>query len=155
MRDDVVAVGTACGPRAPREHAGLVDEGGLLDQSVGCFVRRAGEVLVQVDHRPHRDGGPGCAAPGADLVNAHEAAGVLHASQVRAVLVGDCFVGDVDVEHDLAARAVQLLRRTDAGRRPVRLLGVSVQNFCRQADTKDDGGGLPFADEPPESPGTC
>ena len=59
-------------------------------------------------------------------------------------------------EHDLAARAVQLLRRTDAGRRPVRLLGVSVQNFCRQADTKDDGGLLPFADEAPsKSPGTC
>ena len=30
----------------------------------------------------------------------------------------------------LIARAVQLLDRTDAGRRPVRLLGVSVHNFC-------------------------
>ncbi len=30
----------------------------------------------------------------------------------------------------IAARAVELLVRTDAGRRPVRLLGVSVHNFC-------------------------
>jgi DNA polymerase IV len=30
----------------------------------------------------------------------------------------------------IAARAVALLDRTDAGRRPVRLLGVSVHNFC-------------------------
>jgi DNA polymerase-4 len=34
----------------------------------------------------------------------------------------------------LALRAVQLLERTDAGRRPVRLLGVSVHNFCTNAD---------------------
>ena len=34
---------------------------------------------------------------------------------------------------DLAARAVQLLDRTEAGRRPVRLLGVSVHNFCGDA----------------------
>ena len=30
----------------------------------------------------------------------------------------------------IAARAVQLLDKTDAGRRPVRLLGVSVHNLC-------------------------
>jgi DNA polymerase-4 len=33
-------------------------------------------------------------------------------------------------EDELAARAVLLLERTEAGRRPVRLLGVSVHNFC-------------------------
>ena len=33
-------------------------------------------------------------------------------------------------EADLVARGVQLLERTEAGRRPVRLLGVSVHNFC-------------------------
>ena len=31
---------------------------------------------------------------------------------------------------ELARRAVQLLERTDAGQRPVRLLGVSVHNLC-------------------------
>jgi len=46
-------------------------------------------------------------------------------------------------ETDLTARAVRLLEKTDAGRRPVRLLGVSVHNFCSAAD--DDR--LPFGDE--------
>jgi DNA polymerase-4 len=32
-------------------------------------------------------------------------------------------------EADLTARAVRLLEKTEAGRRPVRLLGVSVHNF--------------------------
>ena len=36
-------------------------------------------------------------------------------------------------ETDLTARAVRLLEKTDAGRRPVRLLGVSVHNFCSEA----------------------
>jgi DNA polymerase IV len=46
-------------------------------------------------------------------------------------------------ERELTARAVQLLDKTDAGRRPVRLLGVSVHNFCsgRDADAADR---LPF-----------
>ncbi|OFW18532.1 MAG: hypothetical protein A3H97_17675 [Acidobacteria bacterium RIFCSPLOWO2_02_FULL_65_29] len=45
----------------------------------------------------------------------------------------------------LAARAVQLLvERTDAGRRPVRLLGVSVHNFCAEADPVEPDGRLPF-----------
>ena len=35
-------------------------------------------------------------------------------------------------EPDLTARAVRLLDKTDAGRRPVRLLGVSVHNFCTE-----------------------
>jgi DNA polymerase-4 len=34
----------------------------------------------------------------------------------------------------IVSRAVQLLERTDAGHRPVRLLGVSVHNFCGETD---------------------
>jgi DNA polymerase-4 len=37
-------------------------------------------------------------------------------------------------ESSLVRRAVALLERTDAGRRPVRLLGVSVHNLCDVAD---------------------
>jgi DNA polymerase-4 len=37
-------------------------------------------------------------------------------------------------EPGIAARAVQLLDKTEAGRRPVRLLGVSVHNFIGDAD---------------------
>jgi len=37
-------------------------------------------------------------------------------------------------EGTIVARALQLLERTDAARRPVRLLGVSVHNFCAEAD---------------------
>jgi DNA polymerase-4 len=33
-------------------------------------------------------------------------------------------------EAELIARAVQLLDKTEAGRRSIRLLGVSVHNFC-------------------------
>ena len=48
-------------------------------------------------------------------------------------------------EASVVARAVQLLERTDAGRRPVRLLGVSVHNFCAQADGPvEQGDRLPF-----------
>ena len=49
-----------------------------------------------------------------------------------------------DVE-DLSTRALQLLDKTDAGKRPVRLLGVSVHNLCTAVDAKtqcDDW--LPF-----------
>src|SRR3989475_4796335 len=35
---------------------------------------------------------------------------------------------------DVIARALQLLDKTHAGRRPVRLLGVSVHNFCGELD---------------------
>jgi DNA polymerase-4 len=45
----------------------------------------------------------------------------------------------------IVARAVALLERTDAGARPVRLLGVSVHNFASPADETADG--LPFVDE--------
>jgi DNA polymerase-4 len=44
----------------------------------------------------------------------------------------------------IVARALQLLQRTDAGRRPVRLLGVSVHNFCGEADAIETAGRLPF-----------
>ena len=37
-------------------------------------------------------------------------------------------------EAELTARAIRLLEKTDAGRRPVRLLGVSVHNFATTAD---------------------
>src|SRR5580765_4656275 len=37
-------------------------------------------------------------------------------------------------ETGLVERAVRLLDRTEAGRRPVRLLGVSVHNLCAEAD---------------------
>jgi DNA polymerase-4 len=50
-------------------------------------------------------------------------------------------------ETELTARALQLLDRTEAGRRPVRLLGVSVHNFCDEATTSSAVPGslrLPF-----------
>ena len=46
-------------------------------------------------------------------------------------------------EADLVARAVALLEKTDAGRRPIRLLGVSVHNFCNETGD-DDPDRLPF-----------
>ena len=50
----------------------------------------------------------------------------------------------------LAARARALIDRTEAGRRPVRLLGVSVHNLADSptapATTLDDEGRLPFDD---------
>lgn len=48
-------------------------------------------------------------------------------------------------EDDIAARAVALLEKTACGRRPVRLLGVSVHNLC-ESDAPDDRGAprLPF-----------
>jgi DNA polymerase IV len=47
-------------------------------------------------------------------------------------------------EADLTARAVRLLEKTDAGSRPVRLLGVSVHNFCGEHDVDDAADRLPF-----------
>ena len=46
-------------------------------------------------------------------------------------------------EAALVARALGLLDKTEAGRRPIRLLGVSVHNLCGQADGAD-AGRLPF-----------
>ncbi|MGH9218491.1 MAG: DNA polymerase IV [Vicinamibacterales bacterium] len=51
-----------------------------------------------------------------------------------------------DPDH-IAARAVKLLDKTEAGHRPVRLLGVSVHNFGNENHDEDDaatGGRLPF-----------
>ena len=48
----------------------------------------------------------------------------------------------------LVARALRLLEKTEAGRRPVRLLGVFVQNFCGEPDLAHRSDRLPFsADE--------
>lgn len=49
-------------------------------------------------------------------------------------------------ETDLIARAIRLIEKTDAGTRPVRLLGVSVHNFCTESGLAD-ASRLPFDDE--------
>jgi DNA polymerase IV len=46
-------------------------------------------------------------------------------------------------EADLTTRAARLLEKSDAGRRPVRLLGVSVHNFCAETQEPDPDQ-LPF-----------
>jgi DNA polymerase-4 len=45
-------------------------------------------------------------------------------------------------EAELTGRAVRLLEKTEAGARPVRLLGVSLHNFCSDATTDPER--LPF-----------
>src|SRR4051812_30167075 len=50
-------------------------------------------------------------------------------------------------EADLAARAVRLLDKTEAGTRPVRLLGVSVHNFRGDNDIDEPHDRLPFEDD--------
>ncbi len=45
-------------------------------------------------------------------------------------------------ETDLRTRAIRLLDKTDAGRTPIRLLGVSVHNLC--GEHEQDPGRLPF-----------
>jgi DNA polymerase-4 len=47
-------------------------------------------------------------------------------------------------EADLSTRAVRLLEKTEAGTRPVRLLGVSVHNFRGDSDVDDTADRLPF-----------
>jgi DNA polymerase IV len=49
-------------------------------------------------------------------------------------------------EADLTTRAVRLLEKTEAGRRPVRLLGVSVHNFSSESESPDPDR-LPFETE--------
>ena len=52
-------------------------------------------------------------------------------------------------EPAIVSRAVQLLDKTDAGRRPVRLLGVSVHNLCEDQPVEVvDPNRLPFHTEP-------
>jgi DNA polymerase IV len=55
-------------------------------------------------------------------------------------------------EADLTMRAVRLLEKTEAGRRPIRLLGVSVHNFCADEDAAGEDR-LPFGDEKPHHGG--
>ena len=50
-------------------------------------------------------------------------------------------------EAELTARAVRLLEKTDAGTRPIRLLGVSVHNFRGDNDIEDAPDRLPFEDD--------
>jgi len=48
---------------------------------------------------------------------------------------------------ELSARALQLLSKTRAGERPIRLLGVSVHNLCTAIDASTESGDwLPFTD---------
>ena len=47
---------------------------------------------------------------------------------------------------DIAARAVALLDRTEAGRRPVRLLGVSVHNLADASGRTHEEPALPLFD---------
>ena len=50
-------------------------------------------------------------------------------------------------EERIVQRALTLVERTDAGRRPVRLLGVSVHNLCDSPlDVSEQSGRLPFED---------
>ena len=56
---------------------------------------------------------------------------------------------------DVAARAVQLLSKTDAGQRPVRLLGVGVHNFCGENEVDQDRALLPFSNAGNADPSTC
>ena len=49
-----------------------------------------------------------------------------------------------DDEEEIVRRALRLLDKTEAGRRPVRLLGAGVHNFGEDADTADGRLRLPF-----------
>ena len=49
-----------------------------------------------------------------------------------------------DDEEDIVRRALRLLEKTDAGRRPVRLLGAGVHNFGGDAGPDDGRVKLPF-----------
>jgi DNA polymerase IV len=53
-----------------------------------------------------------------------------------------------DADH-IAMRAVKLLEKTEAGHRPIRLLGVSAHNFDRDRESEEEhatNGRLPFTD---------
>ena len=49
---------------------------------------------------------------------------------------------------NIATRAIKLLDKTEAGHRPIRLLGVSAHNFDRDRETEeeDSEARLPFTD---------
>ena len=46
---------------------------------------------------------------------------------------------------DVVARALRLLAKTDAGSQPIRLLGVSVHNMCRDDEVATESHRLPFS----------
>jgi DNA polymerase-4 len=48
---------------------------------------------------------------------------------------------------DIEARAVHLLTKTEAGSRPIRLLGVSVHGLCSNENLMEQPDRLPFVDE--------
>ena len=48
---------------------------------------------------------------------------------------------------EIARRAIELLEKTEAGKRPVRLLGAGVHNFGISAEEKEDVDKLPFEAE--------
>ena len=54
----------------------------------------------------------------------------------------------IDDAEQIVERAIRLLEKTDAGRRPIRLLGVSLHNFDRDRDSEQEeeetAGKLPF-----------
>ena len=52
-------------------------------------------------------------------------------------------------EQAIVARALALIDKTDAGRRPVRLLGVSVHNLCVDLEPPEQQARLPFDSEAP------
>jgi len=54
-------------------------------------------------------------------------------------------------ETDVRSRALRLVGKTEAGRRPIRLLGVTVHNFCDDGDALLPDG-LPFPHEPSDGP---
>jgi DNA polymerase IV len=56
---------------------------------------------------------------------------------------------------NVAARAVQLLTKTDVGQRPVRLLGVGVHNFCGENEVTRNRDLLPFSNAENADPSMC
>jgi DNA polymerase-4 len=52
---------------------------------------------------------------------------------------------------DVVSRAVHLLARTDAGTRPIRLLGVSVHNFCQENAAGPERRRLPLFEDTAEA----
>ena len=53
-------------------------------------------------------------------------------------------------EDNIVQRAVELLVRTEAGSRPVRLLGVTVHNLCTEQQPAEPQGSLPFIESEPQ-----
>ena len=87
---------------APREHAGLIAELGLLLQPSRDLVGVGGDVLVEIDHRLHHHLGVRVGAPAPDLVGSDPHTVVLHPRQLQTRTgAGDGCLGEVHVEHHL------------------------------------------------------